>query len=45
MKILGEWYDEFFGLAEYDAYEPFEGEEDDPTQGDDIRTPWGGSVD
>lgn len=25
--ILGEHYDEFFGLDEYDAYDPFEGED------------------
>lgn len=33
----------------YDVYDPFEGEveeeDDDPTQGDEIRTPWGGLVD
>lgn len=25
--ILGERYDEFYGLDEYDNYDPFEGEE------------------
>lgn len=26
MMILGERYDEFYGLDEYDAYDPFDGE-------------------
>lgn len=29
MMILGEHYDEFFGLDEYDNYNPFEGEENE----------------
>jgi hypothetical protein len=29
MMILGEHYDEFFGLDEYDTYNPFEGEENE----------------
>jgi hypothetical protein len=29
MMILGEHYDEYFGLDEYDAYDPFEGEENE----------------
>ena len=29
MKILGENYDERFGLDEYDVYDPFEGEDDE----------------
>lgn len=29
MMILGERYDEFYGLDEYDNYDPFEGEEDE----------------
>lgn len=29
MMILGEHFDEFFGLDEYDVYDPFEGEEAD----------------
>ena len=33
MMILGEHYDEFFGLDEYDTYNPFEGEENQ--EGDD----------
>ena len=28
MMILGEHYDEYFGLDEYDAYDPFEGEDE-----------------
>lgn len=28
-RILGERYDEAFGLDEYDAYDPFEGEEEE----------------
>ena len=27
MTILGEHYDELFGLDDYDVYNPFEGEE------------------
>lgn len=27
--ILGERYDEFYGLEEYDLYDPFEGEENE----------------
>lgn len=44
---MEEWIDEFYGTEEYDPYDPFEDEEewDDPTQGDEIRTPWGGLVD
>ena len=54
INILGECFDEFFGMNEYDPYDPFEGgdacranedADDDPTQGDEIRTPWGGLVD
>ena len=29
MIILGERYDEFFGLDEYDSYNPFEGDENE----------------
>ena len=29
MIILGEHYDERYGLDEYDAYDPFEGEEEE----------------
>ena len=29
MMILGESYDEYFGLDEYDPYDPCEGYEDD----------------
>ena len=29
MIILGERYDEFYGLDEYDNYDPFEGEENE----------------
>lgn len=28
MMILGERYDEYYGLDEYDAYDPFEGDDD-----------------
>lgn len=29
MTILGEHYDEFFGLDDYDNYDPFEDEENE----------------
>ena len=31
-QILGERVDEFFGLDEYDIYDPFEGAEDEAVE-------------
>lgn len=32
MMILGERYDEFFGLDDHDNYDPFEGEENEENE-------------
>lgn len=37
MKILGENFDERYGLDEYDVYDPFEGEEDEPAEESELK--------